>query len=161
MATTITHEEAKRDSRYKILKNGAIYDLEQGRIIANPGGGTTAITHATSSEYRTLWREKKVEAKLRGLARGAGIDPDDIDRDLVRSAASAAEVVTAHMAQTFLSSRNLRGMGETYVKLMGDEDVQDATRGSDVQAIAGAVKAVMAVLAGRKDEPDVIEAEAE
>ncbi len=38
------------------LKNGAIYDRGIGRIVANPGGGTSAITQAQSSAMaRTRW----------------------------------------------------------------------------------------------------------
>ncbi len=53
--------------RYKELKNGAIYDLERGRIVANPGGGKTAITQARSSEYHKLRQEKRRSAVSDGM----------------------------------------------------------------------------------------------
>ena len=61
--------------RYKQLKNGAIYGMEEGRIVANPGGGTGAITQANSNEMRQRWTEKKLAAQLaasEGIARTAG-----------------------------------------------------------------------------------------
>ena len=68
--------------RYRTLKNGAIYDLEAGRIAANPGGGTSAITQANASEYHQLYARKRLEAELaasRGLARVAVSGPSEFD----------------------------------------------------------------------------------
>src|SRR3989304_9385351 len=69
--------------RYRQLKNGAIYDLEAGRIAANPPGGTTtAITPANASEYHQLYARKRLEAELaagRGLARVAVSGSSELD----------------------------------------------------------------------------------
>ena len=68
--------------RYRQLKNGAIYDLEAGRIAANPGGGTSAITQANASEYHKLYAQKRLEAELaagRGLARVAVSGSSELD----------------------------------------------------------------------------------
>jgi hypothetical protein len=49
----------KDPTRYKQLKNGAIYDLQAGRICANPGGGSEAITIENAEmfqDYRSAAR---------------------------------------------------------------------------------------------------------
>ena len=148
--------------RYRVLSNGAIFDNEIKRIVAIPGGGTKAITKATSSELRSLWKAQKARAKLRGMVRGVKdangepIDVSDIDDELILQANSAAEALTAHMVRTFLTSNNLRGMGETYAKLMElDENAQDS---GPAQAAASAVAdlaAAIRAIAERQDRQAV------
>lgn len=48
----------------KVLANGAIYDMEKGRIVANPGGGSHAITSATARGMLQK-RQAKQAARLR------------------------------------------------------------------------------------------------
>ena len=60
--------------RTKVLKNGAVYDLDAGRIVANPGGGTSAITQATASDMHALRAEKYQRAAVKGLSRVPGAD---------------------------------------------------------------------------------------
>jgi hypothetical protein len=43
----------------KVLKNGAVYDMDKGRIVANPRGGTQAITSANARDMQRLAVEKK------------------------------------------------------------------------------------------------------
>ena len=43
----------------KILRNGAVYDMEKKRIVANPGGGKYAITSENASEFHAKRQEKK------------------------------------------------------------------------------------------------------
>ena len=140
-------------TRYRVLSNGAIFDNDIKRIVANPGGGTKAITKANSSELRSLWKAQKARAKLRGMVRGVldadgkQIDVSDIDDELIMQANSAAEALTAHMVRTFLASNNLRGMGETYTKLMElDENAQDSgpaqAAASAVADLAAAIRAI-------------------
>lgn len=70
--------------RTKVLKNGAVYDLDKKRIVANPGGGTTAITSETASEYHARRRELKQQRIMAGAAKilersGEWTTPDDMD----------------------------------------------------------------------------------
>ncbi len=44
--------------RTKLLKNGAIYDLDKGRIIGSQGRNTTAITSANAAELSRKRKEK-------------------------------------------------------------------------------------------------------
>lgn len=76
-------QEAK--PRTKVLKNGAVYDYGRGRIVANPGGGTTAITPQKSSEYKQA-RKEKAAALLRSRIREAH---NSGDMTPVRSSAAA------------------------------------------------------------------------
>ena len=72
----------EQTGEYVIAKNGAIRDPVSGRIVANPGGGTTAITPANASEYHQLYAQKRLEAELaagRGLARVAVSGPSEFD----------------------------------------------------------------------------------
>lgn len=54
----------------KVLANGAVYDLEKKRIIANPGGGSHAITSERASEFAQLRRERK-QAVIQATANSA------------------------------------------------------------------------------------------
>jgi len=119
MAKRIKEEERDGDIVY-IYDNGMEWSKGKGHIIKPPD--ESPINKQTAREFNALWRQQKEMAKLRGLCAGAGIEIDDIEADLIQSGLAAAEIVTAHMTRTFLSSKNLRGMGETYTKLMQDSD---------------------------------------
>ena len=59
--------------RYRTLKNGAIYDLEAGRIAANPPGGTTtAITQANAAAMATSRWDKVYSAARHGMRTASG-----------------------------------------------------------------------------------------
>ena len=54
----------------KVLANGAVYDLDAGRIVAMaPGGGSTGITQANTGEMARLRAEKYRRSAAAGLAR--------------------------------------------------------------------------------------------
>jgi hypothetical protein len=54
-------------TRTKVLKNGAVYDLVEKRIVANPGGGTAAITQANASALARMRWEKYRRAAAREI----------------------------------------------------------------------------------------------
>src|SRR5690554_8224916 len=65
----------KSNSRTKVLANGAVYDLDKKRIVANPGGGTMGITQENASALaRKRWEKvrRKVAEKL--VEEGKAID---------------------------------------------------------------------------------------
>ena len=74
----MTETEAKT----KVLSNGAIYDMEKKRIVANPGGGKNAITKETASEFHAKRQEKK-RARIEAGAMAAVSDkmPDAFTGD--------------------------------------------------------------------------------
>lgn len=55
-------EAKERKTGTKVLANGAVYDYSVGHIVANPGGGTAAITAETSSAYHARRQELKRQA---------------------------------------------------------------------------------------------------
>jgi len=81
LAQVVRMDEVK--PRTKVLKNGAIYDMDKGRIVANPGGGKYAITSETASEFHAKRQERKREAIIRGAnavaAEGGKYDGTDLD----------------------------------------------------------------------------------
>ena len=60
--------------RTKVLKNGAVYDLDKGRIVANPGGGTTAITQANATELINSRWERYRNSAVEGLAAAGAVN---------------------------------------------------------------------------------------
>lgn len=77
-------DEIITEPRTKVLKNGAVYDLDKGRIVANPGGGTTAITSETASQLHARRQELKQQRLMAGAAKvlerlGDWTDPNDMD----------------------------------------------------------------------------------
>jgi len=52
----------------KVLRNGAVYDMGKHRIVANPGGGTTAITKQTASDMAEIRRQRKQQLLEAGAA---------------------------------------------------------------------------------------------
>lgn len=121
---------AREPDRYLLFKNGAIFDRQANRIVANIGGPhSTRITAETSQAFHQRRKELGVIARMRALAAAEGIElPEDADlEDLARHAAKGIEALTLHMARTFKSSKNLRGMAETYGKLSADF-LEDRTR---------------------------------
>jgi hypothetical protein len=59
----------------KTLKNGAIYDMDIKRIVANPNGGTSAITKETSSDMLAK-RHARKRATIQAAANEA-VERDD------------------------------------------------------------------------------------
>ena len=55
------------ETRTKILANGAIYDMDRGRIVSNPGGGNKAFSSVTASQAV----QQRIERKRQALAAGA------------------------------------------------------------------------------------------
>lgn len=59
------------NTKTKVLKNGAVYDLDKKQIVANPGGGTAAITHANASALAQKRWEKYRRAAVREIVEEA------------------------------------------------------------------------------------------
>lgn len=123
-----------------MLANGAIYDLDKGRIVANPGGGTHAITSDNARQFLARRRAVGLRSRLRGVVRGVGgklpdETIDEITDDLLASAGDAIEAATAHMTGVFMKSSGLRGMGDVYEKLIepliGDKRVREEAESPD------------------------------
>lgn len=115
----LTRAEIERSpERYRVLESGAVMDLSTGKIVTNLGGPYT-ITKARSQEMHARRKELGLRSRMRGLARGAGIEiADDMDGDdLIVKASDGLEALTAHLTRKFLASENVRGMSDAYSKL--------------------------------------------
>jgi len=53
----------------RTLKNGAVYDMDKKRIVANPGGGSAALTKASASALAHKRWDMAREAAAAGLVR--------------------------------------------------------------------------------------------
>ncbi len=94
------------------LKNGAIYDHSVKRIVANPGGGTAAITQATASDYHEMAKRKRVAIALEGMKRATGSD----------SGREAAAILAQTQAQVAMDPKN-RNTTQAYRALMMQADL--------------------------------------
>lgn len=85
-AGLLIHMDNEQKPRLRTLKNGAVYDLDKHRIVANDGGGTAAITTANASEFHARRQARKRErieaganAALAELAPEKWASPADLD----------------------------------------------------------------------------------
>ena len=100
-------------SRYRILDGGAVYGLNEGRIVAHLPGGKYLITPETARAM--LARKKQIVqlATLRGLAREVGVNVDEATlEEIAGGAGTAIENMAGHNYRTFMKSNNIRGQGE-------------------------------------------------
>lgn len=107
------------------------------------------ITVANAREFQSRLRTNSLRGQLKGLLRGAGIDPADTDEELIAQAESAADAFAAHLAKTFIASKNLRGMGEVYNKIMGPLAGDQAKEGAEGQAVPAIILAIQQVFKGK------------
>ena len=94
-----------KPERYRILKNGAVYDREVGRIVANPGGGSAAWNSETSELGRQQAKLKREAAVMRGVELGTdtpdwGVGVADMTKAMVKIAVTKQNraAVTAYNA---------------------------------------------------------------
>lgn len=129
-------EEEQQNTR--VLKNGAIYDMDKKRIVANPGGGTQAITSENYHQYAAARAAKRARLYAEG-AQMAVIDPALVlqygeDAHLVERARTLQTIATTPEAgkAAVLADQSLR-------KAQGYED--DPTDPAQVvDAVAGLVR---------------------
>jgi len=113
---------------YTIESNGAVRRKSDGQIVTifqelNPH----AITPANSRALHALRKAQGTRSKLLGLIDAARQhdpqlqlpDPDTLtDEELISAGGDAVRLLTKHTTLTYLKSGNLRGMGETFTKLL-------------------------------------------
>ena len=119
--------------RYTELKSGSFQDNVTHRIVAmfselNP----YSITPANARQMQALARLKKARSKLQGLAdlTHTRVDVDAMtDEELISAAGDGVRTLTKHMAEQFIASKNVRGLAESYSKLvdaLGEEPNRQA-----------------------------------
>jgi hypothetical protein len=92
--------------------DGSVRDAHGYMLKSLPG--KRFITVDNARELLARRRLIGLRAQLRGLAKAEGVDPSEIDDELLMQAGSALEALTLHMASTFKKSSSLRGMAEVY-----------------------------------------------
>jgi len=97
--------------RYRLLKSGALYDMEAGRIVENPNGGKYAFTSETSLAAIQRRREKFIASWMRGLA-DEPLPPDATEEQIERGALDGTEALVRKMVSEFHKSGNIRGLAE-------------------------------------------------
>ena len=65
----MSEEADSKPDNLRVLKNGAVYDMGAKRIVANPGGGSAAITQADASALNKLRWDKYREAAADAVTR--------------------------------------------------------------------------------------------
>jgi hypothetical protein len=107
--------------------DGSVRD-SRGYMV-KPLPGKFSFSQENAREMHARRRLIGLRAQLRGLARAEGVDPSEIDDELLLQAGSAVEAITLHMAKTFKESKSLRGMSEAYgaltSPLVGDRRQKD------------------------------------
>ena len=107
---------------YKRLDNQAVYGIKEGRIVANPGGGATAITQA-SSRVLAARRVALSRAKFAdGFARGM-LGRDDLSAEAWGAVGErAAELIkSAGSARGFAELARFVGQSAGYTQEDGDK----------------------------------------
>jgi len=144
--------------RYRTLKNGAIYDLEAGRIAANPPGGTTtAITQANAAAMATSRWDKVYKAARHGMRTASG-SPSSlralsnmveaqyklaVDTEKGRASTEAARYVAQQAG--YMPSERTSG-----VEIPGDGGVLALSMGAIVHIMAG----ILPILRNSGDDND-------
>ena len=146
--------------RYRELKNGAVYDMETKRIVANPGGGKSAITQATSSELRARWAEKKLEAQLaaqRGIGRlvSSGSDLEAWEAIVEQQGTLAMDI---EQGRASTEAARFTGLAAGYLSDRRGGSQDPAPGGVNITLGAGVVRELLDVLRESRvsqDESDV------
>lgn len=146
-------EIAANPERYQTFSNGAIYDHELKHIVRNDGGGSSAITPATSPILHARKNELAAQAALEGMTDAVkGLNPG------VVNSYQAWRAVVKHTVETFMKSENLRGQGEVLGRLgqlTGLTSPDAAT--VDTEFVAAVTRLIEAV--ERKEKPQIVDAE--
>jgi hypothetical protein len=146
-----------RPEEYSITKTGNVKDKTTGRIVTtfselNPHAITTS---ERGRELANMRRANGLRSKMLGMIDGynkkqtteeAKIDPDSLtDEELIIAAGNAIRLLHSHLYNKFMDSANLRGMGETYTKLVEPFAEDPNARGPVAQPgqISGSPQALM------------------
>ena len=137
----------------RTLKNGAIYDLDAGRIIGNPPGGpTTAIkTQSQAVAMKKLSDQARLDAVYRGWMSGTGTARPDRAIEAIVAAQSKLSLDIDRGRASTEASRLVLQVGEAL-----PDRRNDASGGLSVIAhVSGdALAGLFSLLAGRRADID-------
>jgi hypothetical protein len=143
--------------RTKVLKNGAVYDMNKGRIVANPGGGTHAITSANARDMQKLAVERKREVVAHAANRAVQ------DRSLLAEYGDYAHVAERAMTLQMIATTPEAGKAAVMAHQaliadtgMSEKALQDNPTAPTVGDMAGLVDALAAFVAAVKGNDSVM-----
>jgi len=129
--------------RTKVLSNGAVYDLDRGRIVANPGGGKHAITSDNARDMVNIRMEQKRQRLVAGAnaAVKSGGEFDGRDLDFVEAIGEA--VTLAALDPT--SSQQVKAAEFLFREAgIGERQAAQDTAGGTIGALADVIGALSA-----------------
>lgn len=142
------------------LSNGAIYDMEKKRIVANPGGGTTAITKENATVLQARGVELKRQAMIRAANKvaeqGGGVDGRELVGDL-----AFVEAIGEAMTMKALSVNDPKAVDAARFVFteagIGEKQVEQEQRGP-LDPVGHALNALVQYLVhGPAQQPEIIE----
>ena len=118
-------QEPQEEPNTRILANGAVYDMDKKRIVANPGGGTGAITQSNASALARLRWERSREEFAAGMAEGMKVQaPTQAWRKIGKKAVELLEQSTG--ARGFADLARFAGEAGGFVPMArGREEMQE------------------------------------
>jgi hypothetical protein len=138
-------------NRYREIDGGAILDKKFGRLVGHLGG-KYQISKETARQMVAMKKAKAVKSQMLGIAAAAGIElaQDATDDEILAGALDGIQALTAHMAKTFMQSNNIRGLGESYARLVapfvGSQNEVDDTLSAEERKELEKYRAVDATL---------------
>lgn len=129
--------------RTKVLSNGAVYDLDKGRIVANPGGGKHAITSDNARDMVNIRMEQKRQRLMAGanavVAREGTFDGVGLDfAEAIGEAVTLAALDPTSNQQVKAAEFLFREAG------IGERQAAQDTAGGTIGALADVIGALSA-----------------
>jgi hypothetical protein len=154
-------DDTQTEPRLKTLKNGAVYDLDKGRIVANPGGGKSAITPERSRELREM-RAAKTAALIRKRITEATAKVSTLPiNSTAEAVADVAGILWAEIVlnQNEYARDRLAAFKELSERAeMTSKDKREEPQKTMSDALAAAVPALVALLREAQQPPrDVVD----
>jgi hypothetical protein len=116
-------EDTQVESRTKVLKNGAVYDLDRGRIVSSKN-----VTTKITSENAVALSRKRHEANRRAVVRAVVGEAQSID-PTVQTPADAYGLLMANQYTKLLDSQKPDvGQAEKLGKIMTGMDLEISQR---------------------------------
>lgn len=148
------------ETKLKTLKNGAVYDMERHRIVANPGGGLAAFNSDTARQAQARRQEQKRLAVA--AAANAAVERGEY-RALYGDMAYVAAITEAQYIKA-TTPDDAKSTDAARFIFQESGVAESLSAGSDGAAVGGAsavpgvVVLLLAELAKRADAAEVIDA---
>ena len=143
----------------RILKNGAVYDMQKHRIVANPGGGTAAITQANASAYSERRRELK-RKRLMDAANAVAEQTSSVRGAYFGGEAAFFDALGEAMAKRALNTEDVKGVDAARFVLqesgLAESKQQEAQVVRHEYSIDAQTAEILQLIASRQQELSLI-----